>query len=36
MCDFNSIATKARSQARLAGLKPSDLSPAIKEVRAGK
>ena len=36
MSDFNSIITKARLQAKRAGLKRSDIAQAIKEVRAEK
>lgn len=36
MDDFGSIIKRARSQARSAGLKPADVTAAIKRVRRGK
>lgn len=34
MKDFNFLVSKARSQARRAGMKPQDVTAAIKKVRA--
>jgi len=36
MKDFNALVTRARSQARQAGLKKADIAAAIKKVRTGK
>ena len=36
MKDFDALVTRARSQARQAGLKKDDVAAAIKKVRAGK
>ena len=36
MKEFEALVTKARSQARQAGLKRADIAAAIKKVRAGK
>jgi len=36
MKEFDALVTKARSQARQAGLKRADIVSAIKKVRAGK
>ncbi len=36
MKEFDALVTKARSQARQAGLKRADISPAIRKVRASK
>jgi AbrB family looped-hinge helix DNA binding protein len=36
MKEFDTLVTKAKSQARQAGLKRADIAAAIKKVRAGK